>query len=71
MTSPTVHIFYTVLCYETSTLDGQYIDTAQVVVVAQSEDEAIEKAQKLVIKKGYKVTRVEEFLYDHRFDESK
>ena len=66
------YYLFTVQCFEARTdKDERLHDLATVSVIATNHDGAIKKAQKLIKKKGYRVSAVTEYIYDKRLEGKK
>lgn len=60
---------YTIQAYQDASPDFAVIkDFVLVEVFAENEKEAIQKAQKLIVKNSYRVSAVAEYYYDSRIE---
>lgn len=67
-----IYTRYTVQAYNSATPDFSMVsDFASVEVFADTQEEAIEKAKKLITKKEYRISHVGEYYYDSRIDGEK
>lgn len=64
----TTYYLYTVQGYQKLEETGNLSDFATISIIAKSEEEAKEKAKKLVTKNFYRISGVMEYTYDTRFD---
>lgn len=60
------YYLWTVQAFHTKTPEGALIDVVGITVIANSEKEALEKAQKMVERPNYRLSGVTEFRSDQK-----